>query len=104
VAFTLDAVPKQALWLNAHHVQHESCPNSPLDCFYPPSYVYGQLTAPGRLTAPLADFKSEKDPNESLDTSRMVDLFLQIDGAPGDYAFCISDFAFLDAAGAEVRR
>jgi hypothetical protein len=53
------------------------------------------------VIAAFADFKSLDDPSQTLDTSLLDSVFLQVDS--GAFDFCIHDFNFLDRAGNPVR-
>ena len=101
VAITIDTPPAQGVWFDAHNVVKTSCPDTPLDCFYPPNFNFMKVTAPGRFVAPLAQFISEDDPNQSVDASALAEVFFQVQDA-GPYDFCVHDLAFLDGAGNPV--
>jgi hypothetical protein len=101
VAVTIDTPPPRGVWFNTHNVVNTRCPDASLDCFYPPNFNYMKITSPGRVVAPLAQFISEDDPNQSVDASVLAEVFFQVEGG-GPYDFCVHDLAFLDAAGNPV--
>jgi hypothetical protein len=83
-----------------------SCPDQGIPCTSfdlvttPGSGMAMSFTQPGSQVAPFANFESTG--GETFDTTALEDIRFYI-GVPGDYSFCISDFKFLNAAGAEVR-
>jgi len=108
-AFTLDSPPTAGVTLDMAVVTAADCPASPGDCF-----TYGftlttalgsgipaSFTAAGEVVAPLADFQQTRaGVSQTFDTTALHHLELIV--GPGDYAFCIHDFKFLNAAGREV--
>ena len=102
LAFTLDSPPSKGVGVFAQMMVHAECPNNPSDCTYPPNFWFANVTAPGPVIAPLADFKLVGNPGAFdasvvLDTSKLVNFLFQVE--QGDYNFCIHDLRFLDAQG-----
>jgi hypothetical protein len=101
VALAVDSPPAQGADLLANAITHTECPMNPLDCQYPPNFKFANISTPGPVIAAFADFKSLDDPSQTLDTSLLDSVFLQVDS--GAFDFCIHDFNFLDRAGNPVR-
>jgi hypothetical protein len=108
--FSLDEVPDTHLFLTAAVFQRGECPEGEFGCVA--GGIYTLLTPdreellllhPGVNLAPFADFVGN-ELSVPLDTSRLSFFTLRL--APTnralDFAFCLSELAFLDAAGHEV--
>jgi hypothetical protein len=86
------------------------CPASPGDCFTQgfdlrtetSTGMLASFTTPGPELAPFINFE-QTDPGVSqpFDTSALHHLEFIV--GQGDFNFCVHDFKFLDAAGAEVK-
>ena len=107
VALTVDSPPAQGAALRANAITRIRCPTNtggaapPLECQYPPTFKFAEITAAGPVRAPFADFKSLDDPSQTINPSLLDSVFLQVDS--GEFDFCMRDFNFLDAAGNPVR-
>ena len=82
------------------------CPNA--SCYTnftlataPASGVAAAFAAPGPQVAPFANFYPTQGGNQPFDTIALEHLSFN-PSTPGDYAFCISDLKFRNAAGDEV--
>lgn len=100
VAFTMDSPLTGGVGVGAitTPVGPVDCPNA--SCFT--SFDYATFTQPGAEVAPFTDFVPQDGGTEVFDTTALQLVQFVTSGA-GDYAFCISDFKFLDAAGNEVK-
>jgi hypothetical protein len=108
--FSLDEVPDTHLFLTAATFQRAECPESPYGCVVGGTYTLRThdredllLLQPGVNLALFEDFVGD-ELSVPLDTSRLSIFTLRL--APTnralDFGFCLSDLAFLDAAGHEV--
>jgi hypothetical protein len=62
------------------------------------------ITNPGPWSAPLANFRqtdpAQGDPSQTFDTNALQ--FLGFEPGEGSFDFCVRDFRFLDASGAQI--
>ncbi|HEX4334486.1 MAG TPA: hypothetical protein VH062_01160 [Polyangiaceae bacterium] len=100
VTLTIDSPPSQGATLLAHSVVKTSCPSGPQDCFFPPDFKFNDISQASTVTAPLNAFVSADDATMSLDAGAINDILVRV--GPGDYDFCVHDFALLDAQGEPV--
>ena len=101
VTLAIDTPPSQGIAFGAHMIKQSTCPANAGDCFYPPNFVFANVSTPGPVMAPLAEFRSEEDPTLAIDPTVLDDVYFTV--GTGDYDFCVHDFKLLDAAGAEVK-
>jgi hypothetical protein len=109
-AFTIDSPPSGGVTIDAAVVTATECPASPGDCFTQgfdlrtetSTGMLASFTTPGPELAPFINFE-QTDPSVSrpFDTSALHHLEFIV--GQGDFNFCVHDFKFLDAAGAEVK-
>ena len=105
--FTIDSPPSGGVGVHAGISLSSTCTDDKLDCLSSPfSLMTGpsssarvNITSPGRVIAPFANFK-QTDGNQSFDTSALDDLGFDV--GPGSYDFCVHGFKLLDAQGNEV--
>lgn len=110
-AFTLDSPPSGGVTIDAAVVTATDCPTNPRGCFNQGfdlmtdsnTGTLVSFTTPGPEVAPFTNFK-QTDPTsaKSFDTSAFHHLEFIV--GQGDYNFCVHDFKFLNAAGAEVKQ
>jgi hypothetical protein len=109
VAFTIDSPPSGGVTIDAAVVTALDCPSGPGDCFtqgfdlMTPTRTgaLASFAEPGPEVAPFANFRQTgTGVSQTFDTSALHHLEFIV--AKGDYAFCIHDLRFLDAAGSEV--
>jgi hypothetical protein len=108
--FSLDEVPDTHLFLTAAVFLRAECPVNPFECVVGGTYTLRThdredllLLQPGVNLAPFEDFVGD-ELSVPLDTSLLSTFALRL--APTnralDFGFCLSELAFLDAAGHEV--
>jgi hypothetical protein len=108
-AFTIDSPPSGGVTIDAAVVTATECPASPGDCFTQgfdlrtdsSTGMLASFTTPGPKVAPFTNFKqSDSSVSRTFDTSALHHLEFIV--GQGDFNFCVHDFKFLNAAGAEV--
>jgi hypothetical protein len=108
-AFTIDSPPIGGVTIDAAVVTATECPASPGDCFTQGFDLWtasstgtlASFTAPGPEVAPFTDFKqTDSTVIQAFDTSALHHVEFIV--GHGDFNFCVHDFKFLNAAGAEI--
>jgi hypothetical protein len=109
VEFTIDSPLTGGVTVGA-----TTSPPAPVDCHYgscfsgfkfgtaPLTGIAAELTAPGPEVVPFANLYQIFGDASSFDPVALEDINFA-PSQPGDYAFCISDIRFRDAAGNEVK-
>lgn len=99
VAFTLEAVPEGGIIVDAG-ISPEACEGT-FPCGL--GFALPRISGDGAVVVPLANFRQgdPASPYQTLDTTSLSHIGFTVGGGPFD--FCLSKFAFLDAAGNEVK-
>jgi hypothetical protein len=111
LAFTIDSPPIGGVGIGGAVDTSSTCPEDYLDCQTSgfalmtgsDSTATMQITAPGRIVAPLSNFKQTRSApvSQVFDTHAIENLSFGV--GEGPYDFCVSDFQFLDAGGQVVQ-
>jgi hypothetical protein len=104
LAFTIDRPPSDGVQLTSDTLQSNEClgaVGSPASCIAFGPDLPTRITASGRTTVSLADFRSALGPDQKFDTRGLNKIGFEV-GA-GAFDFCLSDFEFLKANGEVVK-
>jgi hypothetical protein len=110
-AFTITSPPSQGLRVSGGTTKALECASPELCLISGFSLMTASdlqvpvnITEPGPVSAPFANFRqtdpTQGDPSQKFDTKALQ--FLAFDPGVGSFDFCVTDFRFLDANGAEV--